>query len=613
LIELQQYQSAESIISLLLCSKSQTRNQSNEAEAELVGLLGTIQTCTCSCLLYQSLIHSLFSLGDISYAKKEYKKSLNLYKKCLFLYKYDPNETKGLNPMKVQQQHAMNGENDPSLLSYTNYMSAFNENEYKVECNIPLGAIDKEVERDIKYKECLCYWNLNEHSKCVVELELIPVRLRSVNVLLMLSKLYKYLSRKKDAIQCYKDILMQSPFCLEAIDSLVSLNVDINEIKTIIDDTIRSKESFDSIASDGWLHNYMTMLVNKRHCEYDKCEANYKKMLVTYPNNVHVMCLLAKLYLDTDRLEDSAVVFKSIRLIDSNLLENMDIYAIVLRNLAGNHGSNGVNHAETELVKLGHDLLDISQESPISWLVVALYFDYKGDVEKALAFIERAIKADSRYALAYRVKGSVLLNNNQPDVAAIAYFQANSIDRDIQSYNGMIQANLILGKNRDAIHTARDALVAMPKSSTAHVIMGDILARSPEGHAEACSAYMRAIKLNPMNKNAINNLVNILIAQNKYNDAYQILVSALGRMSCHRLRTLYAKVLVAMSKYDEAIAQLHIAISSAGTDDVSEAVHELEMLEQVLQEHRMDSNQDEGNSNDLNVDDIDVEIDVHER
>ena len=517
---------------------------------------------------------------------------------------------KGLNQVKFQQKQSMNGENNPNLLPSNNYINTFNENEYKVECNTPPGAIDNDAECDIKYKECLCYWNLNEHSKCVVELELIPVRLRSLKVLLLLSKLYKYLSRRKDAIQCYKEVLALSPFCLEAIDSLINFNVDINEIKTVIDDTIRSKESFDTMASDGWLHNYMTMLVNKRNCEYDKCETNYKKMLITYPNNVHIMCLLAKLYLDTDRLEDSAVIFKSIRLLDSNLIENMDVYAIVLRNLASNHSANGINQAETELVKLGHELLAISQESPISWLTVALYFDYKGDVDKALAFIERAIKADPRYALAYRVKGSVLLNNNQPDVAAIAYFQANNIDRDIQSYNGMIQSNLLLGKNRDAIHTARDALVAMPKSSTAHVIMGDILARSPEGHAEACSAYMRAIKLNPMNKIAINNLVNILIAQNKYNDAYQILVSSLGRLSCHRLRTLYAKVLVAMSKYDEAIAQLHIAISSAGSDDVSEAVHELEMLEQVLQEHRMDGNQDEYNSHDINVNDIDVEIDI---
>jgi len=548
-------------------------------------------------------------IGDISYAKKEYKKSLNLYKKCLFLYKYrDPNnEIKGLNQSKAQTQPLMNGENNPNVLSCTNYMNSFNENEYKA---APLGAIDNDVECDIKYKECLCYWNLNEHSKCIIELELIPARLRSLNVLLLLSKLYKYLSRKKDAIQCYKDILVQSPFCLEALDSLINLNVDVNEIKTIIDDAVRSKESFDIMASDGWLHNYLTMLVNKRNCEYDKCETSYKKMLLTYPNNVHIMCLLAKLYLDTDRLEDSAVIFKSIRSLDSNIIESMDVYAIVLRNLASNHTVNGINQAETELVKLGHELLAISQESPVSWLVVALYFDYKGDVDKALAFIERAIKSDPKYALAYRVKGSVLLNNNQPDVAAIAYFQANSIDRDIQSYNGMIQSNLLLGKNRDAIHTARDALVAMPKSSTAHVIMGDILARSPEGHAEACSAYMRAIKLNPMNKIAINNLVNILITQNKYPDAYQILVSALGRLSCHRLRTLYAKVLVAMSKYDEAIVQLHIAISSAGSDDNSEAVHELELLEQVLQEHRMDGNQEEYNSNDINVNDIDVEIDM---
>lgn len=40
LVELQQYQSAEGIISLLLCSKSQARSQRDEAE--LIGILGTL-------------------------------------------------------------------------------------------------------------------------------------------------------------------------------------------------------------------------------------------------------------------------------------------------------------------------------------------------------------------------------------------------------------------------------------------------------------------------------------------------------------------------------------------------------------------------------------------
>ena len=40
IVELQQYQSAEGIISLLLCSKSQARSQRDEAE--LIGILGTL-------------------------------------------------------------------------------------------------------------------------------------------------------------------------------------------------------------------------------------------------------------------------------------------------------------------------------------------------------------------------------------------------------------------------------------------------------------------------------------------------------------------------------------------------------------------------------------------
>ncbi len=40
LVELQQYQSAEGIISLLLCNKSQARSQRDEAE--LIGILGTL-------------------------------------------------------------------------------------------------------------------------------------------------------------------------------------------------------------------------------------------------------------------------------------------------------------------------------------------------------------------------------------------------------------------------------------------------------------------------------------------------------------------------------------------------------------------------------------------
>jgi hypothetical protein len=68
-----------------------------------------------------------------------------------------------------------------------------------------------------------------------------------------------------------------------------------------------------------------------------------------------------------------------------------------------------------------------------------------GEYEKSLQFIDKAIQFDSKYGCAYRFKGCFQLAHNHADQAAISFYQANTLDRDMPSFLGLIQSNLALG------------------------------------------------------------------------------------------------------------------------------------------------------------------------
>jgi hypothetical protein len=54
----------------------------------------------------------------------------------------------------------------------------------------------------------------------------------------------------------------------------------------------------------------------------------------------------------------------------------------------------------------------------------------------SLIQIYQAIAQDSRYAPGFRLKGQFLLANGHPEQAVIAFFQANSLEKDISSFTG---------------------------------------------------------------------------------------------------------------------------------------------------------------------------------
>jgi tetratricopeptide (TPR) repeat protein len=199
-----------------------------------------------------------------------------------------------------------------------------------------------------------------------------------INVLL--GKLYKGSGVKRHAITSYSAILSANPSNIEAIEALVQLGLDAGEINRLIDESCRSlPDEVSSIYSDGWLHSVVAGLVNKRNCDVDKCQANFLKLLHQFPRNCYILSQLARATFASERFDDSLKYFRQLRKVDPNQIDYLDQYGYLLLKARD----------ESELNRLAHEVLAISGDRPEGWLIVAMYCELKGEVEKSMQFIDR--------------------------------------------------------------------------------------------------------------------------------------------------------------------------------------------------------------------------------
>jgi tetratricopeptide (TPR) repeat protein len=94
---------------------------------------------------------------------------------------------------------------------------------------------------NIGYKMAMCHVAMKDSPSALRELESIPSKYRDARINMMLGSLYQSLKAKNRAVGAYKSVISQSPFAIEAIDHLISLGVDVNEVTNILDEASYEK------------------------------------------------------------------------------------------------------------------------------------------------------------------------------------------------------------------------------------------------------------------------------------------------------------------------------------------------------------------------------------
>lgn len=466
--------------------------------------------------------------ADALYGKGQYRRALNYYRRALSCYAISQANGKALPQWKG------GGANDA-----------------------------KEVA--LVMKMCKCHVELNDSSAAVKEMESVPAKLRTVDVNMTLGKLYRAANLKRLAVAAYKAVVATQPYAMEAIQWLFSLGVEHAEIEALM-------EGVAAAPTHAWVKRVVAALASLRVCDHAQFMVQYNVLAQNYPENVWLKAKLAWSLVQAENQSEALQVFRQIRIADPTYSEGIEMFGLLLF-------ESGMSR---ELNLLANDMLAVDAQRPTGWLVAALCCQLKGEHEKAKALVEKAVDMEPLPAC-FTIKGRILLAEGQSnDLAVIAFFQANSLDKSLMSFAGLVQAQLALGKVKDATSAAKDAITMMPKSPLACILVGQCLARSANGLVESMKAYSRALKLDPACARAASSLAEILVSQGKLHEASLCLRSVLERQSSYQLRLQFAKILISLGNYTEAVEQLHAAIVQAPADNNTEAVAELERVEGLL-------------------------------
>ena len=253
----------------------------------------------------------------------------------------------------------------------------------------------------------------------------------------------------------------------------------------------------------------------------------------------------------------------------------MDTYAYLLFSGGG---------SEVELGKLAATLLDTDKGGSQGWAAAALYCDRRGDSERALTFIDNAIRLSPQSSLCFRLKGLLLLGSGATEQAIVCFRQANGVRCEPDNYAGLVRALLDLGHLKEARISALEAVEGSPKSSMAHTLLGKVLEKS-QRLSECLRSYNRALVLNPANVPCALSMAEVLIALDRREEAAQTLQTTIRHAGASpSLRLALGKAYHSLGRFGDALEQLQMCIRSknCSPNELVEAQAEVERSESAL-------------------------------
>lgn len=410
-----------------------------------------------------------------------------------------------------------------------------------------------------------------------------------------LARLYQKNCQRRLAIAAYKAILEKQPLAMEAVTALLSLGYDKSELKTFYDNISKLRggsEEYSTAMLARWLPNVFGLESAKHHCDYEVCQHHYSELTKLQQanmsnKNVWLMLRMAKCAHDADQLDVSRYLYEQVRSVDPLIIEGMHDYGYLLFTQNDKNALNG----------LTNDILYINNGHATGWLLASMFCecrkedDTTGDTNggNAKTFVEKAIQLDPSFAAAFVFKGHLHLSQGHHEQATIAFYQANSLCKTLESYKGLVTANLTLGKTKEAMVAAKESISLMPNCAATYLLYAKCLSRSPNSTVDTLKAYNKALEIDPCNFKAAGAISDICVMQGKLHEASTCLKDILDRKSDYSIRIQLAKVLTTLAHYAEAMQQLQLAIGERPNDNL-DAVNELERVETVMSEYAVGGN-----------------------
>mmetsp|Transcript_47144 Transcript_47144/g.115121 ORF Transcript_47144/g.115121 Transcript_47144/m.115121 type:complete len:635 (+) Transcript_47144:163-2067(+) len=471
-----------------------------------------------------------------------------------------------------------------------------------------------------KYKEAVCLKEIRAIVDAARVLSSIPREDRDLTMNMMLGGLYMATGKTHLARDVFLDCLIQNPMTLEAVEWLSVIdNVPESMVfqciekgreirrsqqapqptdaKNNVDDEEEVSMKFD----EETVKTFVTATFQRGRYQPNAAYAAYDELNRKFPGNVYILVKMAMLKTQLGDDDAAEQLFRLLTQIDPTNVDGMDIYAHIL---ARKHKQDALNLLATQL-------LEVDDKRPEAWSALAMYHEARNDHDKSIAFVEKAISLDQQNAFAHYLHGSIRLADNRPDHAAVSFFRANELSRDMANYEGLVDCYLSTGKYTEAVSTAKEAIKIAPRDARALTLVGLTLQHGgPSVDYEesnrldqAKRALKKALSMDPSAIRPLLALVQLYVDERDYDSCIDLLKQGIEGQTEHSspaqnqqeiLQIRLGEVYVMAEQYLPALASFQMA--QAMNPNNVEIQQHIERMERILRGEPADDSHNAGST-----------------
>ena len=441
-------------------------------------------------------------------------------------------------------------------------------------------------ENHFRWKEAQCLKELGSLIEASDVLEGISNRTPPMNM--MLGKLYIASARTAAAADVFLSVLRDNPFILEAAEHLATLHADKTHILKAVDIGFEKRGIPITSKECEQLRELISSLVAKERFQTFAALQQFTNLEEEFPGNLYIQEQLALLHLQNDDGPAAARYFERIRKQLPSQIDHMDKYAFILSK------AKRIN----DLNALADSLLLLNNRRPEAWSTLAIYHKTKGDFDKAMALVEKALSLDQKHAFAHYLRGVILLADQRPEHASVSFFRSIELRKDIDAFEGLVDAHLAAHNLKEAIASAKEAISLSPRDPRTLTMVGIALAKSAmeSGDSKSRSGVLEKAKrslrkvlaIHPSHRRSLFALVDLYIREKDYDSCITILNEGLEGSSAsfhpprnpHLILSKLGEVYTLAEQYDKAITAFHKALGLS--PGLVSAKQHLERLDKII-------------------------------
>ncbi|KAF9910254.1 Anaphase-promoting complex subunit 7 [Linnemannia zychae] len=422
----------------------------------------------------------------------------------------------------------------------------------------------------------------------------IPAEKRTIKTYLLLIQLL----RKKGNIQSKEDafwaeIAKMQPLALEAYIHMLRAGTPLYFVTSMI-----PKDSLEC----EWMKTYLQGLDSFYSMNYEAAHKTFTALHEMFPQSTDIKLRLALCLRWMGKHVRACLMYSQVRKLDSHIVDEMYHYGACLKEL---YNSKYLN-------KLASDLLSMNDRHPDTWCVQAMYWDMKGERDKALQLVSRALQLRPDHCGALQLRGLVL-QDSSPVKALSSFRDAYKIEKDILTYEGLVNTHILLERQLEACKEAEEAKSRMPRNAQAIALYGMALyhAANDEVAQDAQDQLKEALRIDPSCKLAAQSLLLIYDHQRRYDEAIELLDQQIDHQPPDVIHVKKAEIFTTIERWEEALSSYERA-RSFNPDNVA-ALEGIANVEKILSggDEELDDEQDL--DDELEMDEMDVHQDESPR